>query len=224
MLKYFLLAFVVALSGCADSSTKGSMKETETEFKFNFSNNTGEINFYAGTELATLAGNTEQKTENESDVSPTTTVKIPIAEGGSSAVTGAASELSNMLDTSKISTVSEVLQPVTDVLQPVTDLLPTGATKTETYTLKHSADRGRQVTWMKQHGDKYGLPMVFKLDGSCNKTITINKLNPKPIGSTSWTVVEDLHWSTENHDKAEFLAPMDCTGSTGMSITYQVKS
>lgn len=99
MQKLTLCALVTLsmLSGCADSSTKGSMKEVNPRITMNFANITGNISINPFLDTASTAGNTDQETENSANIDPRSTVPVGFGGGTASGAIGGDSVLDEIV-------------------------------------------------------------------------------------------------------------------------------
>lgn len=158
---------------------------------------------------------------------------IPIGQDGGTAVAkGTAEKVKSNSDKSQknvgnpktTTTITTQTSPAsTEILPEITVL---DLDTTETYELHWSAPekgRGRWVTWLDKSAEFYGVPIKADLTGGCIGTYVIEKLDPVFIGSTSFTVVDDFHYGSDNPKAAEVLAPLSCTGPVKLTLFYKAK-
>jgi len=94
---FLLLAVVMFLvQGCADSSTKGAIKDVDSKITIDIHDNTGDVNIYPGTDLAGNMGASDQDTKNSASIDPKTTANAGWNGGSASGqmeAAGAVAEL-----------------------------------------------------------------------------------------------------------------------------------
>ena len=97
LFQIFILCLAAALFfGCADSSTKGAMKNIDSNVTLNISGNHGPVNVYPGLDVAANAGNTDQDTKNSSNVDPKTTANAGWNGGSASGQMDAAGAIAEV--------------------------------------------------------------------------------------------------------------------------------
>jgi len=162
-----ILGFVY---GCADSSTKGAIKEVETDIHITITSNEGTVNIDPSLGLDASAGDTTQDTEDSATVSPDTTAAIGMqGSTASNARDGAEmfmeqvrSAWDNYLDRSDRSVDntdnSTVTPPVVTPEGEVIDggeLVPTSDNQ-EIYQLRQLDNNNKMFTWLQKSGKTYG--------------------------------------------------------------------
>lgn len=175
----FLLAVAVLFLvwGCADSSTKGAIKDIDSKVTLTINDNEGTVNIYPGLDVAANAGDTDQETKNASSVDPKTTANAGWNGGSASGqvdAAGAAVEAassffkdlsnknSNNPKTEQIVIPAEVPEDSGEVEeQPQVE-----GSNAEVYELK-PAGNGRCFAWLDHNGNFYGGGINFTFsDGS----------------------------------------------------------
>jgi len=169
MKNFFIIILAAAmLIGCADSSTKGNVKEVESDITINIHDNFGPVYLDPTLGFKYAQGDTTQDTSNTSDVNPATDIKVPVAQGAASAATGAMDAVKNTLDNRvKDSNNSEVqplpnVSPGTKINEDTREGTNVGdTTARHEFEMKYNTEHNRLFTWLPETGSSYG--SSFKL-------------------------------------------------------------
>lgn len=231
-MKILMLVLPLLLFGCADSSQKGVDKQLDILVRISVdqeAGNTGNVYINPNLDWETLSRDSKLESAAAAKATPEFDLTIPIAQRGGTAnadstVEGVKSTQDNRQeDVGNPTTDNSVsTYPMPD--PDVSDVTVLDLSTSETQALHWSEDRGRWVTWLDHPAEYYGVPFSVALNdegGGCSSTYTIEKLDPKQIGSTSFTVVDDLHFGAANPKAAEVLAPLSCVGPVSLTLFYK---
>ncbi len=215
-MKYFyLLLAIVLLGGCADSSTKGNVKDVDSQVRIEIHDNTGPIYLDPSLGFKYAQGDLAQDTSNRSDINPATDLKIPIAQGASSAATGAMEAVKNALDNSvkdnHTSSQAPAVSAPESVIKPVLK-------DTSQFDLEYQTDHNRLFTWLPETGSYYGGKITLEI---CDKTLTVLDAAKEAKGDIIWFPGTTKTGAENNNNRASVFGPLGC--KTGSLILTQVE-
>lgn len=175
----FLLAVAVLFLvwGCADSSTKGAMKDIDSKVTLTINDNAGTVNIYPGLDVAANAGDIDQDTENSSSVDPKTTANAGWNGGGATGqidAVDAAAEVAGSFfkDLSNRNSNNPKTEQVTVENDNKTPETTANETDEKIVTVEQhdlrKISNGRCFAWLNHNGDFYGdnIKFVFSDDSS----------------------------------------------------------